>query len=61
VHQELGPDVCVRCLNYPWGGHYRTANRKPEVTHADFLRELLEKNFDSTMGKVHSIPLKVQS
>ena len=23
---------CARCLNYPWGGHYRTTNRKPVVS-----------------------------
>ena len=22
---------CARCLNYPWGGRYRTTNRKPVV------------------------------
>ena len=23
---------CARCLNYPWGGRYRTTNRKPIVS-----------------------------
>ena len=23
---------CARCLNYPWGGGYRTINRKPVVS-----------------------------
>ena len=23
---------CTRCLNYPWGGRYRTTNRKPVVS-----------------------------
>ena len=23
---------CARCLNYPWGGRYRTTNRKPVVS-----------------------------
>ena len=23
---------CVRCLNYSWGGRYRTTNRKPVVS-----------------------------
>ena len=23
---------CARCLNYPWGGRYRTVNRKAVVS-----------------------------